>query len=113
MTHTLDRTVWELRQERGPWERSKLYRVGLAVQAVCELESPEAAQDLIWDGVDALGGAHAAGPTLRQVLELQDVDVAAVRKRLEALDHEHAMRQQADAEANWRRATAGFRGSIA
>ena len=37
--HTLDRTVWELAQERGPWTRKKLYRVGLAVQQVGSLKA--------------------------------------------------------------------------
>ena len=96
---TLDRSVWELSMERGPWKRSKLYRVGLAVQAVRGLDSPETALDAIWDRADALGGAHASGPTMREVLEVQNIDVEAVARRLQSLDHELALELHAEQAA--------------
>jgi hypothetical protein len=81
---TFDRTVWELRMERGPWKRAKLHRIALAIQAAGAADSADAAHAVIWDAVDALGGR----PTVREALEHAGVDVSAVRMCLDAIDHQ-------------------------
>jgi hypothetical protein len=91
MRGTLDRTVWELAAERGPRERGQLHRVALAVVAAGAAAEVDDAMIVLLDATDELGGANAAGPTVREVLERAGVDVAAVREQLRLVDQAHAV----------------------
>ena len=59
---------------------------------------------MIWDTIEELGGAHAAGPTMREVLETAGVDFNAVRRRFDALDAELCVLQDEEQGAQWKRA---------
>jgi hypothetical protein len=110
--HTIDRTAWELRWARGPWKRSNLYKLGLALQDAGAADSDDAAQDLIWDAVEALGRSEIR-TTIREALEHAGVDIPRVLGCLQVIDQRFELERRADDEAKWARATAEFRGSIA
>jgi hypothetical protein len=85
VTLTLDNTCWELRAQVGPWKRSTLYRVGLAVHLAGEADSEDAAHELVWDAMQA-AHTHAS---LRGALEDAGVDVEATAHHFGELEQEH------------------------
>ena len=77
MPGVLDRTGWEFR--RGAvWERTPLYRIGLAVAAAGAAESEEAAHEWVWLAVQVVG-EHAP---VREALEAAGIDVQLVADHL-------------------------------
>jgi hypothetical protein len=92
----VDRTVAELAASVGPWKRSKLYRIGVAVKAAGAAETEDAAQKLIW----ALGDRA----TVRQALEHAGADVRAVVDCLRAIDRDFQQAQDAFEVAQLREA---------
>jgi hypothetical protein len=103
---TIDRTLWELSAEVGPWKRSRLYRVGLAVKAAGAADSQDSALALICDAADALGGR----PTVREAIEQAGVDVRAVVSCLRQIDADHQQARDALEVAQLREASHGAAG---
>ena len=94
----LDRTIWELAQERGPVRRSQLHRVALALEAAGAADNLDEARELIW----TLGESV----TLGRALEHAGVDVAVLLDHLRRLDA-GATREGVEAErVAWKRTLA-------
>jgi hypothetical protein len=104
-TQTLDRTGWELQQSAGggigPWRRSVLYRVTLAVQAADAADTDDEARRLVLDAIDAVGEREP----LRKALEHAGVDVRAVETHLRAINDEWQRHRDAVELEQWQRWT--------
>lgn len=92
MSLSLGNSGFELRHQIGPWPRSTLYRIGLAVEATGAAKSEEQAHALVWDAIDA-AGEHVK---IRDALERAGVDVPAVNRRLQVLEDDYVTLQRAE-----------------
>jgi hypothetical protein len=89
MRGTLSRQAVDLRCAIGPWKRTPLYRLGLAVHAAGEGETEDAAHKLVWQALEL-----ARSPaTVSEALARVGLDVGAVALQLQWIDADWVERQ--------------------
>lgn len=104
---TLDRGWIELAASRGPFARSALYRLGLALQAAGVTDSDGQAQEIMYVAAQELP-AHAP---MRAVLKNVGMDVDTVAACLSAIEQQHAESQRTEDFEKARRLTAEENGT--